>query len=100
MTPRSARSHYPACRRAGSEESMSQDTKALATRSASGGNGKWSGAVCVVTGAGSGIGRALSLELARRGAVVHANDVNGASASRVAAEIGGASRGVALDVRD
>jgi len=45
------------------------------------------GRVAVVTGAGSGIGRATVRLLARRGAVVHAADVDGDSAHEVAAEI-------------
>ncbi len=43
--------------------------------------------VAMVTGAGSGIGRALSVELARRGAFVHVSDVNGATAAETAALI-------------
>ncbi len=35
----------------------------------------WKGATCIVTGAGSGIGRALSLALARRGARVTVTDI-------------------------
>ncbi len=61
------------------------------------------GQVAVVTGAGSGIGRASALLLARHGARVHAADLNGASAEAVAAEIdktGGAAVPHTLDVSD
>src|SRR3954462_3260226 len=49
----------------------------------------FAGKVVVVTGAGSGIGRASALLFAKLGAKVHVADVNGESAGGVAREIGG-----------
>lgn len=60
----------------------------------------WKDAVAFVTGGGSGIGRALSLELARRGARVTVTDVNGGTAAKVASEAGPGATSRALDVRD
>lgn len=57
----------------------------------------------VVTGAGGGLGRAIALELARRGFAVWVTDIDGEAAARTAAEIGvGAATATAtsLDVRD
>jgi len=54
----------------------------------------------VVTGAGSGLGRAIAAELARRGYRVHVTDVDAGAADRTAAELGGETRGSGLDVRD
>jgi NAD(P)-dependent dehydrogenase (short-subunit alcohol dehydrogenase family) len=56
--------------------------------------------VAVVTGAGSGLGRAIALELAHRGFLVHATDVDPDAAVRTAAEIGAGARSAGLDVRD
>lgn len=54
----------------------------------------------VVTGAGSGLGRAIAAELLERGYRVHVTDVDAGAADRVAAELGGGARGSGLDVRD
>jgi NAD(P)-dependent dehydrogenase (short-subunit alcohol dehydrogenase family) len=54
----------------------------------------------VVTGAGSGLGRAIALDLAGRGFLVHATDIDADSAARTAAEIGAGGTSAVLDVRD
>ncbi len=59
--------------------------------------------VAIVTGAGGGLGRCHALALARRGAKVVVNDLDAASAERVAMEIrraGGAAIGVRASVTD
>src|SRR5690349_18694004 len=56
------------------------------------------GAVAVITGAGSGIGRATALALARRGCAVVVSDLDEARAETVAAEID-ATDGRASSVR-
>ena len=55
--------------------------------------------VAVVTGAGSGIGAAISRELSRRGHVVLATDLDPTAAERVARECAG-GRSLAVDVTD
>jgi rhamnulose-1-phosphate aldolase/alcohol dehydrogenase len=60
------------------------------------------GRVALVTGAGSGIGRAIAHRLAAEGACVVCTDRDEAAAARVAEELGGrdVSRAVGLDVTD
>lgn len=54
----------------------------------------------VVTGAGSGLGRAIALDLAGRGFLVQATDIDANAAARTAAEIGAGASSSELDVRD
>lgn len=56
--------------------------------------------VAVITGAGSGLGRAIALELAERGFLAHVTDLDPEAAARTAGEIGPGARSAGLDVRD
>jgi 3-oxoacyl-[acyl-carrier protein] reductase len=56
------------------------------------------GLVGVITGAGSGIGRASAIAFAAEGACVLAADVNGGAARATAAEIGANAEAMAVDV--
>lgn len=56
--------------------------------------------VAVVTGAGSGLGRAIALDLASRGYLVEATDLDAGAAAETAAAIGAGGTSAALDVRD
>jgi len=56
--------------------------------------------VAVVTGAGSGLGRAIALDLASRGYLVHATDLDAAAAAETAGQIGAGGTSSELDVSD
>jgi NAD(P)-dependent dehydrogenase (short-subunit alcohol dehydrogenase family) len=60
----------------------------------------FTGKVVVVTGAGSGIGRATALAFGRTGAIVHAVDLDGPSAEATAAAVGEHGRAHTVDVTD
>jgi NAD(P)-dependent dehydrogenase (short-subunit alcohol dehydrogenase family) len=60
----------------------------------------WKGATAIITGGGSGIGRALALAMAARGTRILVTDINGEAAQRVATECGAGASATALDVRD
>ena len=63
-------------------------------------NSIWNGAVALVTGGGSGIGRQLSLAMSKRGTKVIVTDINAENAAKVASECGSGAESFALDVRD
>jgi NAD(P)-dependent dehydrogenase (short-subunit alcohol dehydrogenase family) len=56
--------------------------------------------VAVVTGAGGGLGRAIALDLASRGYLVQATDVDADAAAATAVEIGAGGSSSELDVTD
>jgi NAD(P)-dependent dehydrogenase (short-subunit alcohol dehydrogenase family) len=56
--------------------------------------------VAVVTGAGGGLGRAIALDLASRGFLIQATDVDAAAAAETAATIGAGASSAELDVTD
>ncbi|HEX6460345.1 MAG TPA: SDR family oxidoreductase [Thermoleophilaceae bacterium] len=55
---------------------------------------------CVVTGAGSGIGRAIAMRLAEEGGRVVCADIDAAGAEQTASEIGDAAAAMRIDVSD
>jgi len=56
--------------------------------------------VAVVTGAGSGLGRAIALDLAERGYIVQATDIDADAAAATARELGAGASFAELDVTD
>ena len=60
----------------------------------------WDDKVVIVTGGASGIGRALSLAMSRRGARVLVTDIDLAGAQKVANECGSKASAAPLDVRE
>jgi NAD(P)-dependent dehydrogenase (short-subunit alcohol dehydrogenase family) len=60
----------------------------------------FAGKQAIVTGAGSGIGAALSRALVREGAEVVCTDINAAAAAQTAAALGDRARSAGLDVTD
>ncbi len=62
--------------------------------------GRFDGKVAIVTGAASGIGKAVAQAFAREGAHAVIADLNGDDAMSVAAELGTSALGLAMDVTD
>ncbi|HEY2601636.1 MAG TPA: SDR family oxidoreductase [Thermoleophilaceae bacterium] len=62
--------------------------------------GRVEGRACAVTGAGSGIGRAIAVRLAEEGGLVLCADIDGDAAEETASAIGGSAAAVATDVSD
>jgi NAD(P)-dependent dehydrogenase (short-subunit alcohol dehydrogenase family) len=60
----------------------------------------FAGKQAIVTGAGSGIGAALSRALVREGAEVVCSDINADAAAQTAAALGDRARSAGLDVTD
>jgi 3-oxoacyl-[acyl-carrier protein] reductase len=58
------------------------------------------GEIALVTGASRGLGAAIATELAARGARVFGTATSGAGAAAIGERLGGADRGLVLDVRD
>ena len=62
--------------------------------------GRVEGKVAIVTGAGTGIGRAAAMRLAEEGAIVTVAEMDEETGREVTAEIGGKSKFVQHDVRE
>jgi NAD(P)-dependent dehydrogenase (short-subunit alcohol dehydrogenase family) len=63
-------------------------------------SGLLDGCVALITGAGSGIGEAIALAMARQGARIVSVDINVGAAVRVARAVGENATGLACDVTD
>jgi len=60
---------------------------------------RFEGRRCLVTGAGTGIGRATALRLAAEGGIVIAADIDSTRAEETAQQAGGGAKAMTLDVR-
>ena len=63
-------------------------------------SGRLDGKVTIVTGAGSGIGRATAIRFAEEGALVTCVDINAATVEETVALIGDAAFAVTADISD
>jgi 2-keto-3-deoxy-L-fuconate dehydrogenase len=76
------------------------ETRGIAVTAQAGGAFMLTGRIAAITGAGSGIGRAIAAEFVRAGAIVHCIDRDGDAAASVARALGAAANAHTCDVTD